>query len=78
MRSLQLPLAIAGFATLTNALVHELVVGNFVNNVLYTLSFDDKIYTLDLIANHSVETRNSWLAFNVSKLTIARSHDRES
>ncbi|KFY95992.1 hypothetical protein V498_02976 [Pseudogymnoascus sp. VKM F-4517 (FW-2822)] len=67
MRSLQLPLAIGGFATLTNALMHELVVGNFVNNVLYTLSFDDKIYTLDLIANHSVETRNSWLAFNHDK-----------
>jgi len=68
MNALKLLLAIAGLATVAHALLHELVVGNFVSNVLYTLSFDDEIYTLDLIANISVETRNSWLAVNVSDL----------
>ena len=68
MNALKLLLAIARLATVAHALLHELVVGNFVSNVLYTLSFDDEIYTLDLIANISVETRNSWLAVNVSDL----------
>lgn len=60
-------LAFAALATYSQALVHELVVGNFVNNILYTLSFDDEIYSLDLVANISVKTRNSWLALNVSQ-----------
>jgi hypothetical protein len=66
-------LALAGLATSSHALVHELVVGNFVNNVLYTLSFDDEIYSLDLIANISVTTRNSWLALNVRQSSFTPS-----
>lgn len=46
MFTLRIALAFAGLATTTQALVHELVVGNFVNNVLYTLRFNDEIYSL--------------------------------
>jgi hypothetical protein len=60
----------AGIIAVTKGLVHELVVGNFVNDVLYTLKFDDELYSLDLISNISVATRNSWIAFNVSNVTI--------
>jgi hypothetical protein len=59
-------LLVAGLLSTAHGRVHELIVGNFANNVLYTLSFDDKTYNLDLIANISVATKNSWISFNVS------------
>ncbi|KAF4336855.1 3-carboxy-cis cis-mucoante lactonizing enzyme [Fusarium beomiforme] len=61
---------IAGILSNAQALVHKLIVGNFANDILYTLSFDDKTYTFDLIANISVETTNSWIAFKHDKTTL--------
>lgn len=58
-------LTIVGVLAIVQGILHELIVGNFVNNVLYTLSFDSETYTLDLIANISVETKNSWIALSV-------------
>ncbi|CAJ0552609.1 Ff.00g006870.m01.CDS01 [Fusarium sp. VM40] len=63
-------LLVAGLLSTTHGRVHELIVGNFANNVLYTLSFDDKTYSLDLIANISVATKNSWISFNHDKTTL--------
>lgn len=54
-------LLVVGILSIAHGRVHELMVGNFANNVLYTLSFDDKTYSLDLIANISVATKNSWI-----------------
>jgi hypothetical protein len=62
-------LIVAGLLSAVHGRVHELIVGNFANTVLYTLSFDDKTYSLDLIANISVATKNSWISFNVSFVT---------
>lgn len=65
-------LLVAGLLSTAHGRVHELIVGNFANNVLYTLSFNDKTYSLDLIANISVATKNSWISFNVSLVTSYR------
>lgn len=59
-------LAFAGLATLVQAAKHELVVGTFVSKNLYTLSFDDQAFTLDLVANISVPVPSSWIALSVS------------
>jgi hypothetical protein len=69
IKMIQSSLIIAGLLSAAHGRVHELIVGNFANNVLYTLSFDDKTYSLDLIANISVATKNSWISFNVSFVT---------
>ena len=46
--------------------VHELVVGSISSRFVYTGAFDDEALTLELIANISTPTINSWIALSVS------------
>lgn len=49
-----------------NAATHELIVGTFGTKVLYTLTFDDELLTLDLVGNTTVPVAGSWIALSVS------------
>lgn len=45
--------------------VHQLIVGTFGTEYLYTLQFDDEALTLDLIGNLSTNAASSWIALSV-------------
>ncbi|KAI1499247.1 hypothetical protein F5X99DRAFT_291229 [Biscogniauxia marginata] len=63
-------LALSALATLAHAATHELIVGTFGTNVLYTLEFDDEALTLDLAANTSVPAASSWIALSHDKKNL--------
>ncbi|KAI0018827.1 carboxy-cis,cis-muconate cyclase [Xylariomycetidae sp. FL0641] len=67
MRYSTSPLGMATFAGLAGAAMHELIVGTFGTNSLYTLEFDDELLTLELVKNTSTSTSNSWITFNHDK-----------
>ena len=66
MKLLHQSIACAALSTAVQAAKHELVVGTFVSKSLYTLSFDDLTFTLDLVSNISVPAPSSWIALSVS------------
>ena len=49
-----------------SATKHGLIVGNFVNGLIYTVEFDDETLDLDLVGNFTVPAPSSWFGFNVS------------
>ncbi|KAI0123634.1 carboxy-cis,cis-muconate cyclase [Xylariales sp. AK1849] len=61
-----LPSIIAG----ANAALHELIVGTFGTESLYTLEFDDESLTLDMVANTSVPAAGSWIALSHDKTNL--------
>jgi carboxy-cis,cis-muconate cyclase len=50
----------------SRAAKHELIIGTFGTQYLYTVEFDDEALTLDLLANTSVPAAGSWIALSVS------------
>lgn len=46
--------------------VHELIVGTFGTDSLYTLEFDDIALTLSLAGNTTSSGASSWIALSVS------------
>jgi hypothetical protein len=51
------------------AALHGLIVGNFVQGSLYSVTFDDETFALSLVANTSVPAPSSWLSWNVSHIS---------
>ena len=53
-----------------NGELHQLIVGTFGTEKLYTLEFDDSALTLELIGNLTTNAASSWIALSVSVLKI--------
>jgi carboxy-cis,cis-muconate cyclase len=49
-----------------NGELHQLIVGTFGTEHLYTLEFDDSALTLELIGNFTTNAASSWIALSVS------------
>lgn len=62
---LPLSLTVLGLLTTSKADLHQLIVGTFGTEALYTLEFDDSALTLELIGNTSTSVASSWLALSV-------------
>jgi hypothetical protein len=58
-------LALAG---LVKAKQHGLIVGNFVQGSLYSVTYDDETFELELVGNTTVPAPSSWLSWSVSVL----------
>jgi carboxy-cis,cis-muconate cyclase len=59
-------LAILSLVAIVNGKLHQLIVGTFGTNHIYTLEFDDSALTLKLIGNYSAPAASSWIALSVS------------
>ena len=66
MRFSPTPLALLVLISTVRADLHQLIVGTFGTERLYTLEFDDAALTLDLIGNYSASAASSWIALSVS------------
>lgn len=60
--------ALLGLATAVLGDVHQLIVGTFGTEYLYTLQFDDQSLTLDLIGNMSTNAASSWITLSVGAI----------
>jgi hypothetical protein len=65
LSSSHLAVASLAFITLVEAAQHGLIVGNFVQGSLYSVTFDDKTLKLELAANTTVPAPSSWLSWSV-------------
>ncbi|KAF2471767.1 carboxy-cis,cis-muconate cyclase [Lindgomyces ingoldianus] len=53
-----------------SATTHQLIVGSFGTNFLYTLEFDDEALTLDLIYTTNTSISSSWIALSYDKKNL--------
>jgi carboxy-cis,cis-muconate cyclase len=58
--------AFLGLLSAVNGELHQLIVGTFGTEHLYTLEFDDSALTLELIGNLTTNAASSWIALSVS------------
>jgi len=58
-------LAVLGLLNAVTADLHQLIVGTFGTDFLYTLEFDDATLALEMIGNTSTDAANSWIALSV-------------
>lgn len=58
-------LAVLGLLNAVKADLHQLIVGTFGTDFLYTLEFNDSALTLNLVSNTSTNAASSWLALSV-------------
>jgi carboxy-cis,cis-muconate cyclase len=56
-----------GVAQVVNGDLHQLIVGTFGTENLYTIEFDDVALTLDILQNYSAPAASSWITLSVSK-----------
>lgn len=56
--------------TTSNADIHQLIVGTFRTESLYTLEFDDVAFNLSLVQNLSTNAASSWLTLSVCNCTF--------
>lgn len=74
MRLSSASLVLLGFFTTVRGELHQLIVGTFGTEKLYTLEFDDVALTMNLIGNYTASAASSWIALSVSALTSCASH----
>jgi hypothetical protein len=60
--SLYAAFALTGYS---QAMLHGLIVGNFVQGSLYSLTFDDETFALSLVAKTGVPAPSAWLSWSV-------------
>jgi carboxy-cis,cis-muconate cyclase len=58
--------AFLGLLSAVSGELHQLIVGTFGTEHLYTLEFDDSALTLELIGNLTTNAASSWIALSVS------------
>jgi carboxy-cis,cis-muconate cyclase len=58
-------LAVLGLLHTVKADLHQLIVGTFGTDFLYTLEFDNTALTLELVGNTSTSAASSWIALSV-------------
>lgn len=58
----------------TSAATHNLVVGTFSTEFLYTVEYNDETESLTLVAQSAVAAASSWITLNVN--IALRSHGR--
>ncbi|TVY75964.1 Carboxy-cis,cis-muconate cyclase [Lachnellula suecica] len=63
-------LAVLGLLNVASADLHQLIVGTFKTESLYTLEFDDAALTLELIGNFSANAASSWIALSHDKKNL--------
>ncbi|TVY19999.1 Carboxy-cis,cis-muconate cyclase, partial [Lachnellula arida] len=63
-------LAALGFFATVRGDLHQLIVGTFGTESLYTLEFDDVALTLDLIGNSTASAASSWIALSHDKKNL--------
>jgi carboxy-cis,cis-muconate cyclase len=68
MRTSILALAFLSLLHAVEGDLHQLIVGTFGTEKLYTLEFDDSALTLELIGNLTTNAASSWIALSVSRL----------
>ncbi|KAK7983998.1 hypothetical protein PG989_011400 [Apiospora arundinis] len=61
---------VAFWTSAVPAAVHNLLVGTFSTNSIYTISFDDETYELTELANTSTPVGSSWLTLSHDKRTL--------
>lgn len=66
MRVSTTSLAALGLAQLAKCDLHQLIVGTFTTDNLYTVEFDDSALTLKLLQNKTTTAASSWIALSVS------------
>lgn len=59
-------LGIFGLAALASATKHQLIIGSFSTNFLYTAEYDDVAETLQLIGKTPTDSASSWISLSVS------------
>jgi carboxy-cis,cis-muconate cyclase len=67
MRTSIAALSSLGLFTAAKEDLHQLIVGTFGIEKLYTLEFDDGALILDLIGNFAANAASSWIASSVSR-----------
>ena len=68
MRSTTAALFLGALAKLISGETHQLIIGTFGTDALYTVEFDDNALTLDLVKTTNTTTASSWLGLSVSEL----------
>ncbi|TVY59276.1 Carboxy-cis,cis-muconate cyclase, partial [Lachnellula cervina] len=63
-------LAVLGLFATVRGDVHQLIVGTFGTESLYTLEFDDVALTMDLIGNYTASAASSWIALSHDKKNL--------
>jgi hypothetical protein len=66
MRPSTASFAFLSLVSAVNGDIHQLIVGTFGTEKLYTLEFDDSALTLELIGNLTTNAASSWIALSVS------------
>lgn len=72
MRLYSAPLALLGLVMGVKGDLHQLLVGTFGTEKLYTLEFDDVALTMALIGNYTASAASSWIALSVSIALLDR------
>ncbi|KAI6085550.1 hypothetical protein F4821DRAFT_148867 [Hypoxylon rubiginosum] len=70
MRFLQAFSTIASFMALTEAAKHQLIIGTFSTNFLYTAEYDDEAQTLELIKTTPTNAASSWISLSHDKKNL--------
>ncbi|KAL2204661.1 putative isomerase YbhE [Sarocladium strictum] len=70
MRSQAHSLLAAALMSTARAAQHGLIVGNFVQGSLYSVTFDDETFELELVGNTTVPAPSSWLSWSHDKKTL--------
>lgn len=68
MRSLIPSLVLLALLNSVRADLHQMIVGTFGTDSLYTLEFDDEALTLEMIANTTTPASSSWIALSVQHI----------
>ncbi|KAI1101572.1 hypothetical protein F4804DRAFT_335132 [Jackrogersella minutella] len=70
MRFVNTLLAGVGFACLASAAKHQLIIGTFSTNFLYTVEYDDATHALDLIHKTPTDAASSWISLSHDKKNL--------
>ncbi|KAI0106600.1 Lactonase, 7-bladed beta-propeller-domain-containing protein [Hypoxylon sp. NC0597] len=70
MRVMKTLLAVVGFTTLVGAAKHQLIVGTFSTNFLYTVEYDDAAQTLELVHKTPTNAASSWISLSHDKKNL--------
>ncbi|KAI1758729.1 Lactonase, 7-bladed beta-propeller-domain-containing protein [Hypoxylon sp. FL1150] len=70
MRCLQVLSTVASFMALAEAAKHQLIIGTFSTNFLYSAEYDDKAQTLELIKTTPAQGASSWISLSHDKKNL--------
>lgn len=68
MRYVRALFTAASFMALAEAAKHQLIIGTFSTNFLYTVEYDDTTQSLELVKKTPTNAASSWISLSVSHL----------